>query len=134
MITLAILNLTFIVLLIAATFVEDWRDGLWFFGTAGKIPDVDPVPPKFWLFDKDNIFWHTIKPLEAILMWLCGVFGCLMLYSVWESISEPYGYITAFTLIVVNLSFVWGIRVRFHLWFLDLARKHHRKIKKRGVS
>ena len=47
MLTLMLLNLTFIVLLLAATFVEDWRDGLWFYGTAGEIPDVDPIPPEF---------------------------------------------------------------------------------------
>lgn len=108
-----IYDLLFFFFLIAHTFIEDWRDGLWFYGNAyfGGVNH------------RDNILWHTLKPLEAILTWLCGAFGGLFLYFGWIHFYGLSDYFTAASAIILNLGFVWIIRVRLHNWFLGIFRE-----------
>jgi hypothetical protein len=131
MLIIIITNIMFFFFLIAYTFYEDWRDSLWFYGTAGRGKK-----------DPHNVLWHKIKYREAILGWLTGVSGAVWLFSVWGVVvrrsevaytwssergwshtgvyhlqtgAEPF---TAIVLIFVSLTVVWVVRVKLHQWFL----------------
>ncbi len=99
--------LTFFSILIAYTYYEDWRDSLWFYGTAGRGKK-----------DPHNILWHTIKPHEAISGWLTGVAGTVWLYFAWTRCVQIGDYLTAALSIFVTLAVIWGVRVKLHQWFL----------------
>ncbi len=113
MLIIIITMILFFSLLITYTYYEDHRDSLWFYGTAGRGKK-----------DPHNIYWHTIKPHEAILGWLTGVSGTIWLYYTWTFITGYSEAITAAVFIFISISVFWGVRVKLHQWFL---RKFKRK-------
>ena len=116
MLKVIIWEFVFFIFLIAYTYVEDWRDSLWFYSTAGKGKK-----------DPQNLFWHVIKPHEAILSWFSGVFGATWLYFTWTMVGKDAGWLTAATFMFVALVVIWCVRVKLHLYFL---RKFKLKFKK----
>ena len=100
-------ELLFFIFLIAQTYFEDWRDSLWFYSTAGKGKQ-----------DPQNLFWHVIKPHEAILGWITGALGVVFLYYTWTIIAKNGDWLTAALFMFTALVVIWSVRVKLHLYFL----------------